>query len=113
MKKEDTGVIYRTPKSVYKCGHCGELIILGETEVGNRLYIKSGVPICARCRIMRTASGNRIRADRNKIKADKHDQKIHTTKKEDNRIMKIAAESQEDAEKLKDADRQNKKSIII
>lgn len=96
MSKNDTGVILRREPKVYNCGYCGDEIILGETEVANRLYVKSGLPICPTCRILKSHAGGRIRADRDKAKQDKGKAKEFETNKENERVKKIGA-SQKDA----------------
>lgn len=88
----NSNLVARPTNSLYQCGHCGGGILLGENEVSGRLYVASGVPICAKCRIMRTISGNRIRADRSKVKTDLHERQKHIEKKEDARVMRLASE---------------------
>jgi len=101
----NTDIIKREAHNVYDCGHCGGTIIIGETEVNGRLYIKNGVPICAVCRVLKAPNGGRIRADKSKVKQDVLNRRAHEEAVELDRIFGIAAESQLDAPRLADADR--------
>jgi len=84
-------------KKAMRCGYCPR-IILPEGEVGGRLHIARGKPICPTCRIMHGSKfSKQIQGDKKNYQKDKEVKEKVSNDKELKKNMEIAAASQEQA----------------
>ena len=81
-------------KRGYQCGFCPN-VIRPHNEANGMLHVKSGVPICARCRILtRSPLAAKIKADKKKFAKDVIERDQLQERNEQARIEEVAAASQ-------------------
>ncbi len=91
------------------CGFCPNVIHLHQ-ESGGILHQKSGVPICARCRILtRSKFADKIKGDINKFDKSVVENRSVSQKQADDNVESIALASQ----KVSGADSIKKKILLM
>lgn len=91
-----------------QCGFCKNIIFI-HNESGGMLHVKSGVPICARCRILkRSPLAKEIKRDKKKLKQDIIERDRLREENETKRIEEVALASQLNA---KDSDSEKKRTM--
>ena len=76
------------------CGHCPRMI-WKDREAKGRLFVLSGKPICAVCRIKRGKTGEQIKRDGRLLREDMDAREKLEKKQEQDRVIDIAIASQE------------------
>ncbi len=96
--KSKSGILTHGDKKVgTPCGFCPNIIHLHQ-ESGGILHVKSGTPICARCRIMsRSKFARQIQADSSKRKQDVVVRSERKQEVSDKRSEDVAVQSQKNA----------------